>query len=221
LGHSPNNSYTLASWAELDIEYHKDEEWNEELSQKVRNRLEKAEAVAGKEPVIETLYAKLERKEKKLDEALERLKVNELRSNLIANNLMMQILWERNQDNDRKIARQYFEDIKDTGRFEDITGSRHIITNHSELIRSLNTYADLLAKAEEFEEAEDWYKNSLEYDKENAYTLLGYGLMLKEWLAQVEEPERRERAIEHLTEAERLGLPLRIIKQALQKLSEG
>jgi tetratricopeptide (TPR) repeat protein len=221
LDYSPNNSYALTSWAELDIEYHKDEEWNEELSQKVRNRLDKAEAVAGKEPAIETLYAKLERKEKKLDEALDRLEVDALQSNLIANNMRMQILWERNQDNDREKVRRHFEDIKDLGRFEDITGSRHIITNRSELVRSINTYADLLAKAEKFEEAEDWYKHSLEYDKENAYTLLEYGLMLKKWLAQVEESERRKEAIKHLKEAERLGLPLRIIKQSLQELSEG
>jgi tetratricopeptide (TPR) repeat protein len=163
----------------------------------------------------------LEQKEKKLYEALERLGVNELQSNLIANNMRMQILWERNQDNDREKAREHFEDIKDIGRFKDITGRFKDITNRSELVRSLNTYADLLAKAGKFKEAEDWYKNLLEYDKENAYTLLGYGMMLKEWLAQVEESERRKEAIKHLKEAERLGLPLRIIKQSLQELSEG
>ena len=205
LQHSPYNAYALTSWADLEIEYHKD--WNETLSQRVRNLLNTAEAVDGKEAAIETLDAKrLEKREEgKREAALGRL---EGWDNLTAQNMEMQIRWKRNEGGDREAVRLHFRKVERDAK------------DSWQRIRSFNTYADLLRKAEEFAQAEGWYKESLKVDKDNAFTRFFYGLMLKEWSAQSGDAQKRDTAREHLRQAHRLGLTLKLIEDALAELEE-
>jgi tetratricopeptide (TPR) repeat protein len=194
-----DNIRVHTAWADLDIKARRFDEAEERLRTAERIAIERNESTA----VIATTRVKLDLKREQLGESkiksiinlLDRLRVNpDPNVQLVARNLLVKVFWITG---DKNLAEGMFYDAFD----------------HNPIPRVINNFASLLSgeakkskNIELFVKADNWYKEALSRDRENAYTNKGYGLNLLNW-SEVEPNDTRQRTgLEAISKARDYGV---------------